>query len=1838
MAGFPDITIQLKIDPVVNAQKLNAVLDALSKSMGDLGKDIKPIDEEQLTEAFKKIEDQAKQTGTDVKTSFEQGNAGADKFGQGMDAVKGKLKDVDDQAKKAGTDINTSFSKGNEGVDKFGKGVETVQEKLKGTGDLATKAFNFAMMSQSLSAAGQSMQSLSSQYVALDTGLRNVGTLGVTNWKDFNDLMQEYIHKGEDANIVTKSLYDAISAGTVKSTGGIGDLAGATAFLTASEKLAKAGLVDMTVTTDGLTTLLNAYGESADKAGKYSDILFGAVKLGKTTVAELTPELYNVVPIAKSAGISFEQVAAGLATITKAGVPTAEATTELRQMIAEMLRPTGNLALMMSKLGISVESIKAEGLQKTLVKLNDEMQRTGTLATNVFSDVYSANAFNALQMVDDTGAKVALQDLEYIQTKAIGSVDNAYSLASESIASKSKRMFGAIQGAITQAFSFVAPSMISLMNVMPQISSSLTALMALKMLDPVGTFKKLFISSGDSVSMIAKLGTSIKGLGASFGSVLSSAGTFARNLLSAVIPSLATTATAEAATGAAATTMWDAIGGPITLIVGGIAAVTAALFGMSALMSSLNKKSAEELLKEVETESQANASKLQIANEQVKIENDKQTKLKALHQEYQTLQTAVTDENFGGSEAQKNSILDRQKQILGEINQMYPGLIQKGDDYAKINEKLADADVKQEKAIIVKKSVAYETEVTQVKIDTRKADLAVEKVGEDLTKKMKGATQGWLDKAGEWLTGSSSAEQNAINAMDQYKQAIYKSTDDDTIRSNIINFQSAIWTDPAFKEVPEETKLEMVKSIEDMGTKQKEAVKKGQEMVKMQGGKLEDYLPKPQMESSGWLSDITGGIMNVFQPVFGIFSQVGSAAKDVWNVFKGLMIVVGDLVASFLKMVGNYVWGVITSIFTGIYNTIKSVGQYIGGVFTGIWNGLTSAFQTATTWVANLANQFPFLNTVMTSVKSVIDGVWSGIQNVIKTAQSAWNFFKGVGANSDKKAPIAATDQDVENAQKYDKLHKEQEYQAAVAAQQVKIYEALKQKLTEVQANWSQMSIFDQKQFEVAFKKQLKMATGLTADQRLELGKLLEQLYKSGGSLRGAKEQADKDYNGWEAIQQEVERKREELIRKNIKDEELAELQALQDKNNDKLKEYSKKISDYEQKLSASKSQKEKDSLQKSITYTKELMKLEGDEYNVDLQALYSKMADKRIKAITDLTKTEIDALKQRKEAINNYLKTGASVDISLITELQDVETKLLKQTSEQQINDIIQKSDGYKQLIQNIVQYETTLKQLQESSNNRVPFGIDFNKINVEKAEAQLQQAKKALQDYINNQKSSNEQIKLLQATLNAQLDSLHKQNDFELRDRQIKSMQDAYNQEYEFAKLTAEKEYNDQMSKSQGLISEQLKAWIDFQNKKSQIEIDRLNKLHPYYQSLYDFADNISKAFAEMKVDTNDNSTQETDNKLKEQQKSLEDNLKSQKLSYTDFTNQMNDLDKQRKDQVINNNKEIINAINNALKEAFQKTLDTAKTALQDSIKQYSNYSLAIKGYKEEEDKIDKEFASKSLDEQVVLYDQLMDLNKQKAEAEKKQQEELQQAYIQSGMIMGATFSKMIADGKSAQKAFVMSALEGAKAMVPVMVVTILGEEFAKSGLLGVATTAVMSGLLYAALSAAEAAVNRAKFYKGVVNLQGAGTYTSDSIPAKLSRGESVIPASATRKNIKELNYLLNNDTSVLNYYKEKEPQAIKQAFMEIATAKDFLNFVPVINLMLEERKMSNGEINTLRKELQTMNGKLDLLTEINQSIERGNYSRKTNTTIDLNVEVSDKELIKRIQRQELMSVRRS
>jgi hypothetical protein len=95
-----------------------------------------------------------------------------------------------------------------------------------------------------------------------------------------------------------------------------------------------------------------------------------AVKQGKAEASEFAGVLGRVVPLAAQMGISFEEVAANLATFTRLGVSADEAATGLRQVMASLLKPTEDQEEAMQELGFTAEGlrkqIREEGLLRTL--------------------------------------------------------------------------------------------------------------------------------------------------------------------------------------------------------------------------------------------------------------------------------------------------------------------------------------------------------------------------------------------------------------------------------------------------------------------------------------------------------------------------------------------------------------------------------------------------------------------------------------------------------------------------------------------------------------------------------------------------------------------------------------------------------------------------------------------------------------------------------------------------------------------------------------------------------------------------------------------------------------------------------------------------------------------------------------------------------------------------------------------------------------------------------------------------------------------------------------------------------------------------------------------------------------------------------------------------------------------------------------------------------------------------------------------------------------------------------------------------------------------------------
>jgi len=171
------------------------------------------------------------------------------------------------------------------------------------------------------------------------------------------------IEFGEGTDTLSKGLYDILSASV--------DPAKALDVLAVAAKAAKGGMTDTGIAADSITTILNAFGLSADHASDVSDLLFAVVKRGKTTFAELAPSIGLVATTAATAGVSFEEFGAAIATMTRHGVRTENAVTALNAIISTFLKPSDEAAKYARTLGFEMSSaaLKSEGLAEIFEKI-----------------------------------------------------------------------------------------------------------------------------------------------------------------------------------------------------------------------------------------------------------------------------------------------------------------------------------------------------------------------------------------------------------------------------------------------------------------------------------------------------------------------------------------------------------------------------------------------------------------------------------------------------------------------------------------------------------------------------------------------------------------------------------------------------------------------------------------------------------------------------------------------------------------------------------------------------------------------------------------------------------------------------------------------------------------------------------------------------------------------------------------------------------------------------------------------------------------------------------------------------------------------------------------------------------------------------------------------------------------------------------------------------------------------------------------------------------------------------------------------------------------------------
>jgi TP901 family phage tail tape measure protein len=158
-----------------------------------------------------------------------------------------------------------------------------------------------------------------------------------------------------------------------------------------SARASAAGLGDTADVADLLTSAVNAYGPAALNAATATDIITAAVREGKAEAAALASSMGDVLPIASNMGVSFDQVGAAIASMTRTGTSAETSVTQLRQILASILKPSQQAEEALEGMGTSSaelrKQLREEGLIDVLGFLAEQMKTNEQAMAEVFPNI-----------------------------------------------------------------------------------------------------------------------------------------------------------------------------------------------------------------------------------------------------------------------------------------------------------------------------------------------------------------------------------------------------------------------------------------------------------------------------------------------------------------------------------------------------------------------------------------------------------------------------------------------------------------------------------------------------------------------------------------------------------------------------------------------------------------------------------------------------------------------------------------------------------------------------------------------------------------------------------------------------------------------------------------------------------------------------------------------------------------------------------------------------------------------------------------------------------------------------------------------------------------------------------------------------------------------------------------------------------------------------------------------------------------------------------------------------------------------------------------------------------
>lgn len=235
---------------------------------------------------------------------------------------------------------------------------------------------------------------------------------------------------------------------------------------------------DLATTSTIVADAITGFGLAAKDSTHVADLLTQAANAGTIDITDLGETFKYIAPVAKTMGLSIEDLTTAVSAMSMAGIKGSQAGTSLRTVLARMVKPTDAVEAAMTKLGIVLTN--QDGSFKSLDQIVAEMRKSFSGLTDE-QKTYYATILAGQEGMSGLLAMLSLSQEEY--DKIAESMDNCNGVAQQTaeimqnnLSSAVEQMGGALETIAISIYEQVSPALQGMVGTVTDVLDSFNQL------------------------------------------------------------------------------------------------------------------------------------------------------------------------------------------------------------------------------------------------------------------------------------------------------------------------------------------------------------------------------------------------------------------------------------------------------------------------------------------------------------------------------------------------------------------------------------------------------------------------------------------------------------------------------------------------------------------------------------------------------------------------------------------------------------------------------------------------------------------------------------------------------------------------------------------------------------------------------------------------------------------------------------------------------------------------------------------------------------------------------------------------------------------------------------------------------------------------------------------------------------------------------------------------------------------------------------------------------------------------------------------------------------------